>query len=98
MTRKIKQAFQYWQSFDLKKSSEAQVFPINPMHSSFRILKFTISKTFGEEETYLNQIYVYAQANQPPLHEDQLAVEDLHSPMKITFPKSKPSPRPYLPP
>ena len=68
------------------------------MHSSFRILKFTIEETYGDEETYLNHIYINAQTSSPPLHEDQLAVEDLHSPMKITFPKSKPSPRPYLPP
>ena len=67
-----------WCRLTLKQKSGKQVFDITPLPASYRIIKVAIVETFGEYETYLNQIYLFAQIEEP-MHSD-LAINDLESP------------------
>lgn len=67
-----------WCRLSLKQKSGKQVFDIAPLPASYRIIKVAIVETFGEYETYLNQIYLFAQQEEQ-LHSD-LAINDLESP------------------
>lgn len=67
-----------WCRLTLKQKSGKQLFDITPLPASYRIIKVAIVETFGEYETYLNQIYLFAETDKP-LH-SELAVNDLESP------------------
>lgn len=47
-----------WCRLTLKHQSGRQFFNIQPLPPTYRIIKITITETFGDYETYLNQIYI----------------------------------------
>jgi hypothetical protein len=60
------EAFVFWTRITLKKQSGKQFFKISKLPAHYRIIKITIIDTFGsEEETYLNQIFLMADLENP---------------------------------
>lgn len=72
-----------WARLTLKHQSGRQFFPIKPLPPAYRIVKLTITETFGDYETYLNQVYIEAQLEDSQLASSSLmGLNDLESPMQ----------------
>lgn len=69
-----------WERFTLKQMSGKQFFDIQPLPATYRIMKFTITETFGDYETYINQIFIEAQLEDSHLN-SMMALKDLEPPL-----------------
>lgn len=69
-----------WCRLTLEKQSGRQYFNVQPLPSTYRIIKLTITETFGDYETYLNQIFIQAQLEHSNLN-SMMALNDLDSPL-----------------
>lgn len=70
----------FWDRITLKQISGKQYFDIQPLPPTYRIIKFTITETFGDYETYINQIYIEAQVEDSQLN-SMMALKDLEAPL-----------------
>jgi hypothetical protein len=61
---------------------------MHPLPPTYRIIKFTITETFGDYETYLNQIYIEAQLEDSQLN-SMMGLADLESPLRKSQNKVK---------
>jgi hypothetical protein len=51
-------------------------------------MKFTVAETFGDYETYLNQIYIFALSDDSKVN-SMMAVKDLESPLRNSYGNNK---------